>query len=65
MERCSTRRFMRRPDSRSAEALCLGVPLVCLDHGGPAEIVRWWPSGHVALVLQTARSHRPPTGCCG
>ena len=33
-----------------AEALSLGVPVVCLDHGGPAEIVRWWPSGHVALV---------------
>ena len=32
------------------EALSLGVPVVCLDHGGPAEVVRWWPNGHVALV---------------
>jgi glycosyltransferase involved in cell wall biosynthesis len=33
-----------------AEALALGTPVVCLDHGGPAEVVRWWPGGHVALV---------------
>ena len=25
-----------------AEALTLGTPLVCLDHGGPAELVRQW-----------------------
>jgi glycosyltransferase involved in cell wall biosynthesis len=26
-----------------AEALSLGTPLVCLDHGGPAQLVRVWP----------------------
>lgn len=26
-----------------AEALTLGVPVVCLDWGGPAEVVRQWP----------------------
>lgn len=25
-----------------AEALALGTPVVCLDHGGPAEVVRLW-----------------------
>jgi glycosyltransferase involved in cell wall biosynthesis len=33
-----------------AEALALGTPVVCLDHGGPAEVVRWWPKGHIALI---------------
>jgi glycosyltransferase involved in cell wall biosynthesis len=32
------------------EALSLGVPVVCLDHGGPAEIVRWWPAASFRLV---------------
>jgi glycosyltransferase involved in cell wall biosynthesis len=27
-----------------AEALSLGTPVVCLDHGGPAELVRHWPA---------------------
>jgi glycosyltransferase involved in cell wall biosynthesis len=36
------------------EALSLGTPVVCLDHGGPAEIVRWWPAGHVALIPPSA-----------
>jgi glycosyltransferase involved in cell wall biosynthesis len=36
------------------EALSLGTPVVCLDHGGPAEIVRWWPTGHVALIPPSA-----------
>ncbi|MDP9022197.1 MAG: glycosyltransferase [Actinomycetota bacterium] len=26
-----------------SEALSLGTPVVCLDHGGPREIVRQWP----------------------
>jgi glycosyltransferase involved in cell wall biosynthesis len=26
-----------------AEALTLGTPVVCLDHGGPAQLVRMWP----------------------
>src|SRR5262245_45717039 len=26
-----------------AEALALGTPAVCLDHGGPAEVLRQWP----------------------
>jgi glycosyltransferase involved in cell wall biosynthesis len=33
-----------------AEALGLGVPVVCLDHGGPAEVVRWWPAGRSTVV---------------
>jgi glycosyltransferase involved in cell wall biosynthesis len=33
-----------------AEALGLGVPVVCLDHGGPADVARWWPDGSAALV---------------
>jgi glycosyltransferase involved in cell wall biosynthesis len=33
-----------------AEALALGTPVVCLDHGGPAEVARWWPTRHVALI---------------
>lgn len=32
------------------EALSLGTPVVCLDHGGPAEIARWWPTAQVALI---------------
>ena len=32
------------------EALSLGTPVVCLDHGGPAEIARWWSTRHVALI---------------
>jgi glycosyltransferase involved in cell wall biosynthesis len=32
-----------------AEALALGTPVVCLDHGGPAEIVGQWP-GPSALI---------------
>jgi glycosyltransferase involved in cell wall biosynthesis len=26
-----------------SEALSLGLPVVCLDHGGPGELVRSWP----------------------
>jgi glycosyltransferase involved in cell wall biosynthesis len=33
-----------------AEALVVGVPVVCLNHGGPADLVRWWPTARVALV---------------
>jgi glycosyltransferase involved in cell wall biosynthesis len=33
-----------------AEALTLGVPVVCLDHGGPAEVVKWWPASQATLV---------------
>ena len=33
-----------------AEALGLGVPVVGLDHGGPAELVSWWPSDRSRLV---------------
>ncbi len=48
-----------------AEALSLGTPVVCLDHGGPGEIIRYWPrelsvgvppSGpdHTAMLLAAA-----------
>jgi glycosyltransferase involved in cell wall biosynthesis len=33
-----------------AEALTLGVPVVGLDHGGPAEVVRWWPGSDAIMV---------------
>lgn len=26
-----------------AEALSVGTPVVCLDHGGPGEVIRYWP----------------------
>jgi glycosyltransferase involved in cell wall biosynthesis len=44
-----------------AEALTLGTPVVCLDHGGPAEIVGQWRGRPSALVAPrgaeaTARS---------
>ena len=32
------------------EALTLGTPVVCLDQGGPATVVQWWPKGRVALI---------------
>lgn len=37
-----------------AEALSLGTPVVCLDHGGPAEVVRRWPTSPSRLI--------PPAG---
>ena len=33
-----------------AEALSLGTPVVCLDYGGPAEVVRRWPASPARLV---------------
>jgi hypothetical protein len=33
-----------------AEALTFGTPVVSLDHGGPAELVRQWPESRSALV---------------
>jgi glycosyltransferase involved in cell wall biosynthesis len=33
-----------------AEALSLGTPVVCLDHGGPSELVRCWPESPSALI---------------
>jgi glycosyltransferase involved in cell wall biosynthesis len=37
-----------------AEALAVGTPVVCLDHGGPAEIARCWPSTPSRLVTPAA-----------
>src|SRR6266508_3137175 len=44
-----------------AEALSFGTPVVCLDHGGPAEVVRQWQDSLSSLVAPeemdaTARS---------
>jgi len=36
-----------------AEALSLGTPVVCLDHGGPAELVRHWPHAPSVRVAPT------------
>lgn len=33
-----------------AEALSFGTPVVCLDHGGPAEVARRFPSAPSALI---------------
>ena len=33
-----------------AEALSLGLPVVCLDHGGPGAVVRLWPQAPAAAV---------------
>jgi glycosyltransferase involved in cell wall biosynthesis len=33
-----------------AEALSLGTPVVCLDWGGPAELVRQWPTSPAVAV---------------
>lgn len=33
-----------------AEALLLGTPAVCLDHGGPAAVVRLWPDAPAHLI---------------
>jgi glycosyltransferase involved in cell wall biosynthesis len=38
-----------------AEALALGTPVVCLDHGGPAELVRRWASSPSIAVPPTDR----------
>jgi hypothetical protein len=44
-----------------AESLTLGTPVICLDHGGPPEIVCQWPAALSAVVAprnteNTARS---------
>jgi glycosyltransferase involved in cell wall biosynthesis len=33
-----------------AEALGMGTVVVCLDHGGPREVTRWWPAACSRLV---------------
>lgn len=33
-----------------AEALTVGTPVVALDHGGPQEMVTWWPESPSTLV---------------
>lgn len=38
-----------------AEALSLGVPVVCLDHGGPGELVRLWPGTDSRAVTPGSR----------
>jgi glycosyltransferase involved in cell wall biosynthesis len=38
-----------------AEALALGTPVVCLDRGGPAELLRQWPGAQGVAV----RAHGP------
>jgi glycosyltransferase involved in cell wall biosynthesis len=38
-----------------AEALALGTPVVCLAHGGPAELTRLWPDS----PAETVRSSTP------
>jgi len=36
-----------------AEALSLGTPVVCLDHGGPTELIRHWPDMPSVAILPT------------
>jgi glycosyltransferase involved in cell wall biosynthesis len=33
-----------------AEALSLGTPVICFDHGGPAEVVKNWPGKPIRLI---------------
>jgi glycosyltransferase involved in cell wall biosynthesis len=33
-----------------AEALSMGTPVVCLDHGGPTELIRQWPESPSAAI---------------
>jgi glycosyltransferase involved in cell wall biosynthesis len=40
-----------------AEALSLGTPVVCLDRGGPPELLRYWPGAHAAAIAP----HSPTT----
>jgi glycosyltransferase involved in cell wall biosynthesis len=35
------------------EALMMGTPVVCLDHGGPVELIREWPTSPSAKVAPT------------
>jgi glycosyltransferase involved in cell wall biosynthesis len=39
----------------TAEALALGTPIVCLAHGGPAELTRLWPDS----LAETVRPSTP------
>jgi glycosyltransferase involved in cell wall biosynthesis len=36
-----------------AEALSLGTPVVCLKHGGPAEVAQRWPTSPSRLIAPT------------
>jgi glycosyltransferase involved in cell wall biosynthesis len=33
------------------EALMMGTPVVCLDHGGPVELIRQWPASPSAKIV--------------
>jgi glycosyltransferase involved in cell wall biosynthesis len=37
-----------------AEALSLGTPVVCLDHGGPSELVKHWPEALSKRIRPTS-----------
>jgi glycosyltransferase involved in cell wall biosynthesis len=40
-----------------SEALSVGLPVVCLDHGGPGTLVKLWPRAeHVAVRPGSART---------
>jgi glycosyltransferase involved in cell wall biosynthesis len=49
LERLSTAALLLNPSihdeggTAMAEALSLGTPVVCLDHGGPGQILNYWP----------------------
>jgi glycosyltransferase involved in cell wall biosynthesis len=44
-----------------AEALTLGTPVVCLDYGGPAEVVSHWPAD---TYVRVPPRRRDPTAKC-
>jgi glycosyltransferase involved in cell wall biosynthesis len=56
LERLSTAALLLNPSvhdeggTAMAEALSLGTPVVCLDHGGPSQIVSYWPSELTTVV---------------
>lgn len=56
LERLSTAALLLNPSVHDeagiamAEALSLGTPVVCLDHGGPGQIVTYWPPELTTVV---------------
>ncbi|MGH8874252.1 MAG: hypothetical protein ACRDVM_03235, partial [Acidimicrobiia bacterium] len=38
-----------------SEALSLGLPVVCLDHGGPGSLARLWPESPSTAVAVRSR----------
>lgn len=63
LERMMTARVLLFPSFHDSagfvvsEALTLGLPVVCLDHAGPGELVHQWPQAPYVAVSTTPRIH--------